>query len=257
MEIKTALISGAGNTFHVAWQQTPYDVAAQKKISSTICAQHTADGFIFLDWQNQAERKFKWSFFNNDGSDAEMCGNATRCVGFFVKNILNLADTDLKLQTVAGEIKIHVLNNSTFQIQMTPVIRKTHTQYFSCDTGVPHIVIESEQFANYRKRRDFCRELRFHTDFAPQGTNVTLVELLHETNQLRAVSYERGVEDFTAACGTGAMAAAFYNLEKRKSTKTQVEMPGGTLMMDLSDLQKPLMTGPAVLLGEYQNELTV
>ena len=80
---------------------------------------------------------------------------------------------------------------------------------------------------------------------------MTLIEGLKNQNRLKAVTYERGVEDFTAACGTGASAAAFYNLSNYGIKITDIEMPGGTLRMNLTDITKPIMTGPANLLGDH------
>ena len=100
-----------------------------------------------------------------------------------------------------------------------------------------------------------ARNLRNHISFAPQGTNVTYIEKLIQPDKIKAVSYERGVEDFTQACGTGAMAAAFYNFKKHAAIETNVEMPGGMLIMNLADLKKPIMTGPAVLVGSKEYEI--
>jgi diaminopimelate epimerase len=252
MKFITHQLSGAGNTFSVTWENAETKLIKDRpEVVRQICAATQTDGFIFLSWLDQSTHSFKWDFYNNDGSKAEMCGNATRCVAFYAKNILQIEGNHLSLQTAAGLIDIKILDKELFEIRMTALQKFEHPKYFWCDTGVPHIVIEIDDFANYRARKAFCKDLRFHADFAPRGTNVTLVQLDQVTNKLKAVSYERGVEDFTAACGTGAMAAAFYNLTKRGQLETLVEMPGGLLKMNLSDLQNPVMTGSAVQLGEF------
>ena len=89
----------------------------------------------------------------------------------------------------------------------------------------------------------------------PRGTNVTLISATDRPDVLRAVSYERGVEDFTAACGTGAAAAAFYNLKKHHQVTTTVKMPGGDLLFNLENTNQPIMVGPAILLGEYSYDI--
>lgn len=245
-------LSGAGNTFSVIWENPETaKIADRPQLVRTICAATKTDGFIFLSWLNEDSHLLQWDFYNNDGSFAEMCGNATRCVAFYVKNILHFEGNHLNLQTIAGPIDIKILDKELFEIRMTAVKKFEHAKYFWCDTGVPHIVIEISDFENYLNYASFCRELRFNNDFAPRGTNVTLIRLETATNKLKAVSYERGVEGFTAACGTGAMAAAFYNLNKRNQSETFVEMPGGLLKMNLLDLQNPLMTGSATQIGEY------
>lgn len=269
MIIKTHLVSGAGNTFHILNYNDPlyalqnWVLAKQKEIATTICNQKKADGFIFLEsnfsTQNESKSKkeYKWTFFNNDGSDAEMCGNATRCVGFYIKNILNSESNDWSLLTIAGPIKIQFVSRECYQITMTPVQQFKSNLGFYCDTGVPHLVIEVDDFQRKENLMLKAKQLRAHIDFKPRGTNVTYVVFDNEFAKLKAISYERGVEGFTAACGTGAVAAAFFNLTKRGVKQTQVEMPGGTLIIDLTDLNKPTMTGPAILLGSYSYEVII
>lgn len=250
--IHTHQLSGAGNTFSVTWDTSEAKcIANRPNFVRAVCESTKTDGFIFLSWLDESQHHLQWDFYNNDGSMAEMCGNATRCVAFYAKNILHIAGNHLKLQTIAGPIDIQILDKEIFEVKMTAVQKFSHDKFFWCDTGVPHIVIEIPDFTDYRKYLSHCRELRFHADFQPRGTNVTLVLLDTAANKLKAVSYERGVEDFTEACGTGAMAAAYYNLNKRGQSETFVEMPGGLLKMNLSDLQNPLMTGSAIQLGEY------
>ncbi len=257
MKFLTALISGAGNTFHITWKNSVVDKDRQKKIAKEFCLKNPADGFIFLNSFDHLNQKLYWSFYNNDGSDAEMCGNATRCVGYFVKNILQTSGSFFNLETVAGNINIEYLSSNIYKIQMTEIIEMSHPNYFYCDTGVPHIVIEFADFKNYKNYSEYCRNLRFNPEFLPRGTNVTLIFKTADANILKAVSYERGVEDFTEACGTGAMAAAYYNYKKFNEKITTVRMPGGELILNLENLKKPLMTGPAILLGEYSYDIEI
>jgi diaminopimelate epimerase len=134
---------------------------------------------------------------------------------------------------------------------MTPILEIPHQHYLYCDTGVPHLVFESAEFARYQSLKEKCKELRNHSDFFPKGTNVTIVSQGKSNDEIYAVSYERGVEDFTLACGTGAVAAAFFNLKKRNRPVTLVHMPGGDLLINLENQQQPTMTGSAELLGEF------
>lgn len=255
MNINSHLISGAGNTFHITTTKDISLNASEKKaIAKEVCNRQSADGFIFLQGEGE---KFNWSFYNNDGSDAEMCGNATRCVGFYVKNILGSTLDKWELQTLAGRVTIRFVEKEIYKITMTAIQEYKSAHGFFCDTGVPHLVIECAEMVVSTELKAHARKLRNHIDFQPRGTNVTYVQLESDEAKAKAVSYERGVEDFTAACGTGAVAAAFYNLTKRGVRQTQVEMPGGTLMMDLSDLSYPEMTGPAVLLGSFDNAITL
>lgn len=260
LKLKTHLISGAGNTFHILFV-SDLGIASEnlttdqmKKITQLVCSTNTADGVIFL---NKESTHYKWHFYNNDGSDAEMCGNASRCVGFYIKNILAAEGSQWQLETIAGKIGIESLSSMSFRITMTPISKSASTKGFFCDTGVPHLVLETKKLNLSEDLKNQARQLRFDKEFAPRGTNVTYVELLEDPTKIKAASYERGVEDFTQACGTGAMAAAYFNLTKRGVSQSQVEMPGGTLMMNLSNLKSPLMTGPAKLLGNYDYEVEI
>ena len=269
MILKTDLISGAGNTFHISMGTSesilglPTGAAGMKEIARQICENHKADGLIFLEPDERTPanfaKNFKWYFFNNDGSDAEMCGNATRCIGYFLKNKIKNELSEWSLKTTAGPIKIEALSNQQFRVTMSPIQKLNSTLGFFCDTGVPHLVLETKDkniFLNLNAElKRASSALRFHSELQPRGTNVTYVYLENEKSKIKAVSYERGVEGFTEACGTGAMAAAFFNLTKRSMSETEVEMPGGTLIMNLQNLNQPIMTGSAELLGSFENEI--
>lgn len=271
MKLHTDLISGAGNTFHVLYKQANLFLQQNEAhhkmqtFAKDVCTLHKADGLIFLepasDDSANVARDFKWYFFNNDGSDAEMCGNATRCVGYFIRHKLDNQNESWSLDTVAGPIKIEFVESEKFKITMSPIQKLSAPAGFFCDTGVPHLVLPYTQpdlFENLNEDLKIkSRALRFDSQFQPRGTNVTYIFEEAEKECVKAVSYERGVEDFTEACGTGAMAAAFYNLTKRKSTITSVQMPGGTLVMNLENLNRPTMTGPAVLLGSFDYEISI
>ncbi len=257
MKMQTELLSGAGNTFHIISEESLagkiLDVATRKKLAKAICLKIPADGFIFL---RKAQANYlQWMFYNNDGSDAEMCGNATRCVGYYAKNIMKDKSTEWHLQTTAGNICIQAISETSFQVQMTPIIELSSKQGFYCNTGVPHLVIPIERIGDYKNLMQQSRDLRNDSEFGMHGTNVTYLEKLSSPSLVKAVSYERGVENFTQACGTGAMAAAFYNFKKHGVIETNVEMLGGSLIMNLANLQKPIMTGPATSLGSYTYEI--
>lgn len=255
MKLTSRLISGAGNSFHVLADRPELSLEEKKHFARSICKSEPADGLIFL--KNKSANLYQWDFFNNDGSDAEMCGNASRCVGYYIKHELNPPDNIWKLETQAGAVEIKSLGNKLFQITMTPLILLKSSHGFFCNTGVPHLVVEVTSPSYYSKYKDKAQALRWHKDFQPAGTNVTLVSWAARPEILQAVTFERGVENYTEACGTGAMAAAFYNFKKNALAHSQVEMPGGTLIMDLNNLDKPLMTGPAVPLGKYKYEFEI
>lgn len=252
MKIQTHLISGAGNTFHVVNESVGQDWSAVKKkaFAKSVCEKQAADGFIYL----RKSPQLSWDFYNNDGSDAEMCGNATRCVGLYLSEIQHDPKQSWVLKTTAGPIHIQKQHDGEYKVIMTAIREMKSSKGYFCDTGVPHLIQEIQNIKDYLSHKTEAQKLRFDPEFQPQGTNVTYIELLPQKNKVKAVSYERGVEDFTQACGTGAMAAAAYNLKTRGATETEVEMPGGMLKMSLADLQQPVMIGPAQWLGKFEYE---
>lgn len=255
MKVTSHLISGAGNTFHIVDETVGLDWSEKQKkdFAKSVCHLFPADGFIFL----RKSPQLSWHFYNNDGSDAEMCGNATRCVGLYLSEVQHDSNKEWFLETIAGPIHIEKVQAGEYKVTMTAIQEFKSSKGYFCDTGVPHLIREISDFDQYRQLKKEAQNLRFDPEFQPRGTNVTYVQLLMDQNKVKAVSFERGVEDFTDACGTGAMAAAAFNYRTRGSIETQVEMPGGTLKMSLADLQQPVMIGPAKLLGKYVHDDSV
>ena len=273
MKIETQILSGAGNTFHIVFdRQKDFDTRknpreAMREAAKIICEKNGADGFIFLESADKRVRpeqasEFKWTFFNSDGSDAEMCGNATRCVGYFLVNEIGSLREKWILETVRGMLEIRKVSGDVYSVKM-PAIQQGKSQLgFYCDTGVPHLVLPSPfatlfdqlQNADFKEKSS---KLRFHDSFGTRGTNVTYVEMTDDAKKIKAASYERGVEGFTQACGTGAVAAAFYNLTTRGILETAVEMPGGTLTINIQNISEPVMTGPAKLLEKHTYEIEI
>lgn len=241
MSIQSSLISGAGNTFHIYYN---VNVAPSSELVKKICTQFPADGVVFLKEPETAGSYYSWDFYNNDGSHAEMCGNATRCVGYYVENILAKPDKKIELKTTAGLIQIQILGQHQYQVRMTTPSITPHSKLFVCNTGVPHVVIEIPSDNSFDQHKAMAKALRSSPKF-PKGTNVTLLKHTPDEDTVKAVSFERGVEDFTLACGTGAVAAGLFMSAIYKKNKTNIEMPGGTLSVDMTDRNQPIMTGPA------------
>lgn len=163
-----------------------------------------ADGLIVLVPSKEAD--FKWLFYNNDGSDAAMCGNGTRaCAHYAYTN--NLASKEMTFFTGAGVISSSVEGNIV-ESQLTAVQKMSEPfneegkEWHFYDTGVPHLVTIVKDLNEYSK--ELASKMRY-----AHNANVNFV-LLNEKG-LHVRTYERGVEDETGACGTG-MAACFYTL---------------------------------------------
>ncbi len=178
-----------------------------------------ADGVILIKKPDNPEVNFKWQFYNADGSKAEMCGNGSRCAARFA--FLNkIAPLYMKFETLAGIIEAQLTSVNTVrvklpnptQLHLDMEITQPNTSLSFINTGVPHVVIIVEDI-NKINVKDLGSKIRYHESFKPQGTNVNFVKPLNEhTIEIR--TYERGVEDETFACGTGATASAIVTMVK-------------------------------------------
>lgn len=209
-----------------------------------------ADGLLILHPTNGAD--FKWEFYNQDGSSAEMCGNAARCAVLWAERELRTT-REFSFATLSGLVTGLRLPNHLIQVSMPEVkIQSTELQFthggistrgLFIHSGVPHFVIEVESFESRPKLTPVAREIRAHPHFGVAGTNVTFVRRVSE-QAIASLTFERGVEDFTRSCGTGAVAAAAWNQHKTKQSSVVVQVPGGELLVNLQTAQ-PTLTGPA------------
>lgn len=234
--------SGAGNTFLIA---EAGDLAALKKqhsrpeLARRLCQSFDrapTDGLLLIEARSGFD--FAWDFYNSDGSVAEMCGNAARCAAmYFFKT--RATSKKMKFLTLAGEIGAEVISDDLVKVEM-PMLPATFEylpEFFAINTGVPHIVLEEPP--------DLARAKIFRPLPDAKGSNVTFIMRATKTG-CKAVTFERGVENFTLACGTGAVAAAAYLAMKTGGSCFDIEMPGGKLRVDhVGPGKRPFLEGPA------------
>ncbi len=171
-----------------------------------------ADGVIFV--VNSDSYDFDWRFFNADGSEVAMCGNGGRCVSRFAF-LKGIAGPKMTFGTLAGPVRAEV-NGRIVKVRMPdPSGLSTdlslefqegwrHTGFIN--TGVPHVAVTVADLENHPVWEQ-GRKLRYHSLFAPEGTNADFM-IQTGPNRLKVRTYERGVEDETLACGTGAIACS-------------------------------------------------
>lgn len=264
MELK--LMSGTGNTFVLAnlmsedalqELQNHFPKMNFSEISKHICEHHLVDvdGAVFVIPSDKYD--FKWLFYNRDGSEAEMCGNASRCVTQFAHDEKIIVKVCC-FETLAGTIKGEILDNKKVKVQM-PALRdiqllqniknnNLYTKYDYMDSGVPHCVIKVKSIDPIEDLRPLALQLRKPEFFAPRGANITFKVPLGK-NKIEAISFERGIEDFTEACGTGAVAAAYSHATENGNPKiVNVSVPGGELTVEFTD-SYPYLTGTVKYLG--------
>lgn len=182
-----------------------------------------ADGLLLLEKSKVADVKMR--IFNADGSEAQMCGNGARCVALYISHHVTRGSPrhqrSITIETKAGIIEAKV-SDSNVRIKLTAPkdytpavsikINGRELKINSINTGVPHAVIFVEGIEHIDVS-NLGRQIRYCECFAPSGTNVDFVEVV-DKDTIKVRTYERGVEDETLACGTGAAAAAIaYSLQ--------------------------------------------
>lgn len=215
-----------------------------------------ADGVVILRPPiNKRQNDISWDFFNSDGSRAEMCGNASRCVGALLNRKV------IRLETVAGIIKV-IKNTSrniyTCEFPYIKIIEKEikikigreQVSGAYINTSVPHFVVSVKSLRNINKLFELAQKIKKNKIFGSHSTNVTFLILSKKLAQ--AITYERGVENFTKSCGTGAVAAGWVLRNKfGKDWNKKIKLSGGEVEVSLDS--KICLKGPAqiVFRGEY------
>lgn len=219
MEFPFCKMNGCGNDFifvdhrDVDWSQ--WDLPEMARLLCRRRVSVGADGFVLLIPPADPDNDFAWRFFNADGSEAEMCGNAARCAARFalIKGLVK--SSTMRFETLSGVVEaeveegaVKVRMNDPDQIrpQLTVLLPQGKVDLVSLNTGVPHAVTFVEEVEAVPVV-EMGRLIRYHDAFFPKGTNVDFVQVVSGST-LKIRTYERGVEDETLACGTGAVACA-------------------------------------------------
>jgi diaminopimelate epimerase len=178
-----------------------------------------ADGLLLLEKSGSGD--FKMRIFNPDGSEAQMCGNGSRCIALYA-NTKHIAGADMRIETSAGlinagvngdEVKVKLTDPKDIQWNLCLMIHECPYKITVANTGVPHVI----HFVNDLESidvRELGAKMRYHEEFSPHGANVNFVKIINKKkNRIAVRTYERGVEDETLACGTGAVASAIISAE--------------------------------------------
>ena len=252
-------MSGAGNDFAVI-DARGLDLDFSK-LALELCAKLGADGFMAIDRSEIAE--FKLHFYNSDGSRGEMCGNGARCICKFAYD-LGIVGKEMLVQTDAGLVPGWHLAADRYRVKLNnpgvlDLNRTEEAAYVELGTpGVPHSVTEIPGLAFDQKQAllEKAKELRFHPAF-PKGVNVNFYTWLDPAT-IRILTYERGVEDYTLACGTGcgSTAVTLWTKGKLPGGVLTAHNEGGTLTVTVSgkdgQVEELFLEGPAEVLKEYE-----
>lgn len=282
--IKFTKMQGLGNDFII----TEFEKVKQynmKIFSKFVCDRHFgigADGLILFS--NSKVADFKMRIFNNDGTEAEMCGNGIRCLAKYLYEREYTNKEEITIETLAGikSVKLIMENNNIMAIRINmgkPQISANKLpiylpqKYYQANNmckimfkaadkdlegiflsvGNPHTVIKVKnvkkmQLSKYGKIIENYK-------FFPQKTNVEFVEKIDDKN-IRVRVWERGVGE-TLACGTGAVASAYAMFkEKEISNDVKVELDGGNLRIYIdTESEEAYMEGLAINVFEGEIDL--
>lgn len=231
-----------------------------------------ADGLVLILPSSVAD--FRMQMFNSDGSEAEMCGNASRCVGKYVFDKGLTSKKEITLETKAGIKYITLLEGNAkgrqvrvdmgepiWDPQLIPVnlpfspilkypleIEGTGWEITCVSLGNPHAVVFTTDIKDL-DLRFWGPKLENHVLF-PQKTNTEFIEII-DRNTIKMRVWERGAGE-TQACGTGACAAVAAGvLNKLTDRKVKVQLLGGELEIEWNEADNRIyMTGEAVTVFE-------
>ena len=251
-------MSGAGNDFMVLdarGKSLDFEALAKE-----LCAKTGADGFMAVDYADDAD--FTLHFYNSDGSRGEMCGNGSRCICRFAYDN-GIAGQTMTIHTDAGLVPGWRLGEDRYRVKLNnpgvlDIARKPDCAYVELgNPGVPHGVKEVPglQFDQRDALRQEAKALRYDPAF-PKGANINFYTWLGES-EMRVLTYERGVEDYTLACGTGcgSTAATLFTQGKLPDGKLLCHCPGGDLQVTVGEadgvINAILLEGPATIVKIY------
>lgn len=269
-------MQGAGNDFIII-NNMKLNIPVNKlpAISKKLCQRKVsigADGLMAVDFPD-GDADFKMLFFNRDGSIGEMCGNGARCISRYAY-INNIAGKKMTFETGAGIVSAEILEGRLVKIMLNnPEVINLYNDieidginyelsYIELgNPGLPHAVVKYNlKQADENKLREEGIKIRYYKGFT-KGVNVNFFEVLNE-NTVLVKTYERGVEDFTLACGTGSASTAIALMLKGYLKDNQAKMinDGGELIIEVektdNKIEKLFLIGDTniVAIGKIMDE---
>ena len=270
-------MNGAGNDFIILNNiEERLDPALFPDIARKLCHRRLsigADGLMVVERPRQGG-DFRMLFYNADGSAGEMCGNGARCIcryGFEK----GLAGEEQTVETPSGIVTGRRIDRRNYRIRLTDpsVIRLDYPveaagKFWRCsyielgNPGLPHAAVPYPGLSakTMDQLRELGRTLRWSPAF-PNGANVNFYEIT-APDQITELTFERGVEDFTLACGTGtgSTVLALTLMGQVSGRDVAVSVPGGTLRVTIDQeagrVSAIWLNGPTNLVceGEVRDE---
>lgn len=269
--MKYTKMHGAGNDFIIINNMVEkIPQMSFPQIAKTLCSRRTsigADGIMFVERPKQ-EGDFRMYFYNADGTEGEMCGNGARCICRFGYET-GLAGYEQKVETISGMVIGWRIDKRIYKVRLNKpseyiecIVLKVDEREYECsyvelgNPGLPHLVIRMPGFNKWNEEDLFRlgKELRSHKNLY-KGANVNFYYISDE-GHVEARTFERGVEDFTLACGTGAGSIGYVlsKTEGKKDELISINMPGGVLGVQILDCldgdEDIFLSGPATMVSE-------
>ena len=223
-KIRFTKMHGAGNDF-VLIDDRDGKFPESGSLIAAMAADRTGIGSEGVILVRKSEKvDFRMTFYNPDGTEAELCGNGSRCVAAFAKRMGIVKSNCMTFETGAGLVDAEIVDEGLVKIWMPEPTGRRYGCAAACNedgsmavtgdyivVGVPHFIVP---VANVTKVdvANAGRTLRLSSEFAPNGTNVDFVQYIPPSKALIR-TYERGVEAESGACGTGAVATAVAGVE--------------------------------------------
>lgn len=269
--MKFTKMQGAGNDFIILnGIEENISLSALPSIARRLCSRRIsvgADGLMFVT-APASGGDYRMIFFNADGSEGEMCGNGARCICRYGYET-GLSGPTQTVETTAGLVTGTRIDRRQYRVQLnSPTIIRLHEapvvegKAWPCayvelgNPGLPHAVVPYPGLADADPQALFQlgKALRSHPAF-PKGANVNFYESTGP-DQVLEKTFERGVEDFTLACGTGtgSVVAVLTLLGQVSGQGVQVSMAGGVLTIDVARTGDRItglwLTGPTNLVAK-------
>ena len=259
MQIPFVKMQGAGNDFIVVNNlELKMSTAVLSDLAKGACRPRLslgADAVMAVD-EAQNGGNFRMRFFNADGSEAEMCGNGARCIARYAYE-KNLAPENMVIETLAGKVLAQRLSQRSYKVQLNPVTKFLAKEFEGQivyyvelgDPAIPHLVMPMSDLAkkDLNDLRELAQKLRYW-DELPKGANVNFYD---REDDVVVRIYERGVEDFTLACGTGSASVAYVVKQVEKITENPIALTvlGGKLAVEVQ-AEQLFLTGAATWIAE-------
>lgn len=260
-KVKFYKYQGAGNDFLMIDNRSLAFDHANLEVIARLCDRRFGiggDGMMLL--QNTLGYDFEMVYYNADGRPSSMCGNGGRCIVAFAK-FLNIIETETNFLAVDGPHYAKITEEGDWvSLQMIDVkVINNDGDDYVLNTGSPHYIKLDQNITNKDVFNE-GRAIRYNEKYKEEGINVNFVE--DKDDHLFVRTYERGVEDETYACGTGATAAALA-IAKHKNLTGEFSLPvkvlGGNLNIrfnyDGEKYDHIFLEGPAVKV--FQGEISL